>query len=37
MGWWKRHTNSCAKWENIVKDAQEAIANSKKKKGFTDS
>jgi hypothetical protein len=31
MGWWKRHTNECAKWENIRKDVHEAIANHDKK------
>jgi hypothetical protein len=31
MGFWKRHTNSCAKWENVAKDAHEAIENHHKK------
>ena len=31
MGFWKRYTNRCSKWENIVKDAEEAITNSRNK------
>ena len=37
MGWWKRHTNSCAKWENILKHAQESIAKHDKKRGLSET